>query len=166
MSQNIISPSIEDPKYTSVFLAGGITNCKNWQKEVIKELNDIEKLTIYNPRRTNFDLSNKNINHEQIEWEFERLEKMDIFSMYFCGGASIQPICMYELGRNIIRMQNRFPSDWKKRIVISCEVDYIRKQDVIIQTLLATQNKVFVEHNATPEMHAYYIKRAIRKIER
>ena len=166
MSQNIISPSIEDPKYTSVFLAGGITNCKNWQKEVIKELNDIEKLTIYNPRRTNFDLSNKNINHEQIEWEFERLEKMDIFSMYFCGGASIQPICMYELGRNIIRMQNRFPSDWEKRIVISCEVDYIRKQDVIIQTLLATQNKVFVEHNATPEMHAYYIKRAIRKIER
>ena len=131
MSQNIISPSIEDPKYTSVFLAGGITNCKNWQKEVIKELNDIEKLTIYNPRRTNFDLSNKNINHEQIEWEFERLEKMDIFSMYFCGGASIQPICMYELGRNIIRMQNRFPSDWEKRIVISCEVDYIRKQDVI-----------------------------------
>ena len=163
MSQNIISPSIEDPKYTSVFLAGGITNCKNWQKEVIKELNDIEKLTIYNPRRTNFDLSNKNINHEQIEWEFERLEKMDIFSMYFCGGASIQPICMYELGRNIIRMQNRFPSDWEKRIVISCEVDYIRKQDVIIQTLLATQNKVFVEHNATPEMHAYYIKRVLKR---
>ena len=163
MSQNIISPSIEDPKYTSVFLAGGITNCKNWQKEVIKELNDIEKLTIYNPRRTNFDLSNKNINHEQIEWEFERLEKMDIFSMYFCGGASIQPICMYELGRNIIRMQNRFPSDWEKRIVISCEVDYIRKEDVIIQTLLATQNKVFVEHNATSEMHAYYIKRALKR---
>ena len=166
MSQNIISPSNEDPKYTSVFLAGGITNCKNWQKEVIKELNDIEKLTIYNPRRTNFDLSNKYINHEQMEWEFERLEKMDIFSMYFCGGTSIQPICMYELGRNIVRMQNRFPSDWEKRIVISCEVDYIRKHDVIVQTLLATQNKVFVEHNATPEMHAYYIKRAIRKIER
>ena len=163
MPQNIISPSIEDPKYTSVFLAGGITNCKNWQKEVIKELNDIEKLTVYNPRRTNFDLSNKSINHEQIEWEFERLEKMDIFSMYFCGGASIQPICMYELGRNIIRMQNRFPSDWEKRIVISCEVDYIRKEDVIIQTLLATQNKVFVEHNATPEMHAYYIKRALKR---
>ena len=49
MSQNIISPSVEDPKYTSVFLAGGITNCKNWQEEVIKELNDIEKLTTIDP---------------------------------------------------------------------------------------------------------------------
>ena len=164
-AQVITAPNDEMNRYIPVFLAGGISNCKDWQSKVIEELMD-EKITIYNPRRTHFDVSNKTIKHEQIEWEFRQLEYMRIFSMYFCGGTSIQPICMYELGRNIIRMQNRFPSDWEKRIVISCEVDYIRKQDVIIQTLLATHNKVFVEHNATPEMHAYYIKRAIRKIER
>ena len=163
-AQIITAPNDEMNRYIPVFLAGGITNCKDWQSKVIEELID-EKITIYNPRRKYFNITDKNISYEQIEWEFRQLECMDIFSMYFCGGDSIQPICMYELGRNIIRMQNRFPSDWEKRIVISCEVDYIRKEDVIIQTELATHNKVFVEHNATPELHAQYIKRAIRNIK-
>ena len=85
--------------------------------------------------------------------------------MYYCNDNSDQPICMYELGRNIVRMQNRFPSDWEKRIVISVEDGYRRKADVLIQTELATQNKVFVEANATPDLHAQYIKRAVRSIK-
>lgn len=109
-------------------------------------------------------MSDKNASYNQILWEFERLEKMDIFSMYYCNDNSDQPICMYELGRNIIRMQNRFPSDWEKRIVISIEDGYRRKADVLIQTELATSNKVFVDSNATPDSHAYYIKRAIKSI--
>ena len=90
---------------------------------------------------------------------------MDIFSMYFCDSESVQPICMYELGRNIIRIQNRFPSDWEKRIVISVEDGYRRKADVLIQTELATLNKVFVDANASPDLHAQYIKRAIKSIK-
>lgn len=54
---------------------------------------------------------------------------------------------------------------WEKRIVISVEDGYRRKADVLIQTELATLNKVFVEDNATPNLHAQYIKRAIRSIE-
>ena len=38
MAQIITAPSIELPKFTSVFLAGGITNCKEWQEEVIEKL--------------------------------------------------------------------------------------------------------------------------------
>jgi hypothetical protein len=72
---------------------------------------------------------------------------------------------MYELGRNIVRMQNRFPSDWDKRIVISVEDGYRRIADVLVQTELATKNEVFVETYATPDLHAQYIKRAIRSIE-
>ena len=72
---------------------------------------------------------------------------------------------MYELGRNIVRMQNRFPGDWEKRIIVSVEDGYRRKADVLIQTELATQNKVFVETNASPNLHAQYINKAIRKIE-
>ena len=37
MSQIITAPSIEMPKFTSVFLAGGIVNCKEWQKGVIMD---------------------------------------------------------------------------------------------------------------------------------
>lgn len=164
MSQIITAPSIELPKFTSVFLAGGITNCKEWQKAVIEELAS-EDISFFNPRQEHFDVSDKNASYKQILWEFERLEKMDIFSMYFCNDNSDQPICMYELGRNIVRMQNRFPSDWEKRIVISVEDGYKRKADVYIQTELATLNEVFVDGNATPDVHAQYIKQAVKSIK-
>jgi hypothetical protein len=128
----------------SVFLAGGITNCPKWQNEVIRKLEDFElqSLVIYNPRQEHFDITNPNASYKQIAWEYQYLESMDIFSMYFSDGNSDQPICMYELGRNIIRMQNRFPNDWKERIVITCENGYRRKQDVYIQTRLATQDDI------------------------
>lgn len=164
MAQVITAPSIEIPKFTSVFLAGGITNCKEWQKEVIEKF-EYEDVSLFNPRQEHFDVSDKFASYDQISWEFERLEKMDIFSMYYCNDNSDQPICMYELGRNIVRMQNRFPSDWEKRIVISVEYGYRRKADVIIQTSFATQSKIFVEPDASPDLHAQYIKRAIRSIE-
>lgn len=163
MSQIITAPSTEKLLYPSVFLAGGITNCKNWQKEVIKEL-EFENISIFNPRQENFDITDKNASFKQISWEFERLEQMDIFSMYFCNSESDQPICMYELGRNILKMQNRFPNDWEKRIIISVEDGYKRKQDVIIQTQLCAP-KIFIETDANPINHAFYIKNAIRKLK-
>ena len=163
MAQIITAPSIELPKFPSVFLAGGITNCKDWQKKVIKELK-IHNISLFNPRQEHFDVSDINASFNQILWEFERLEKMDIFSIYFCNDNSDQPICMYELGRNIIRMQNRFPNDWEKRIVISVEDGYKRKADVLIQAELATGGKIFIDGDATPDSHAYYIKRAVRSI--
>lgn len=163
MAQIIIAPHYETPKFTSVFLAGGITNCKEWQKAVIEELK-FEDISIFNPRQEHFNVSDKNASYKQISWEFEHLEKMDIFSMYFCNNDSDQPICMYELGRNIVRLQNKFPSDWEKRIVISVEAGYRRQTDVLIQTELATQNKVFIDTNVTPDLHAQYIKKAIKSI--
>ena len=167
MVQIITAPSIELPKFKSVFLAGGITNCKEWQKEVIENLKyeEYKDVSLFNPRQEHFDVSDKSASYKQILWEFERLEKMDIFSIYFCNNNSDQPICMYELGRNIVRMQNRFPSDWEKRIVISVEDGYRRKADVLIQTELATLNKVFVDTNATPDLHSQYIMRAISSIK-
>lgn len=163
MSQIITAPSIENAKFISIFLAGGITNCENWQKEIIKEL-EFEDITIFNPRQKNFDINDNSASIKQITWEFERLEQMDIFSMYFCNSSSDQPICMYELGRNIIRMQNRFPNDWQDRIIISVENGYKRSQDVIIQTALCASH-LFVDNNVTPQAHAHYIKQKLRKIK-
>ena len=126
-----------------VFLAGGITNCPEWQKDIIKELEkhdrckDSDKtLVLFNPRRDDFsNMTEKDID-EQIEWEFNMLEKMDIFSMYFCKDQ-LQPICLYELGRYIPRMQQRFPEDWASRIAISIEEGYPRRKDVEVQAKLA-----------------------------
>lgn len=163
MIQLITAPSLEKPIYTSLFLAGGITNCKEWQKDVIKEL-DVYDVSIFNPRQESFDISDKSASYRQILWEYERLEQMDIFSMYFCDDNSDQPICLYELGRNILRMQNRFPSDWQNRIIISVEDGYRRKSDVIIQTSLCAPT-LFVDETADPRKHAHYIGNAIRKLK-
>ncbi len=144
----------------SVFLAGGITNCPKWQDEVISKLEyyDLQRLVVYNPRQEHFDITDPNASYKQIAWEYKYLESMDIFSMYFSDGDSDQPICMYELGRNIIRMQNRFPTDWKNRIVITCEDGYRRRQDVYIQTRLAVKDNIVynsLDKHITAIRHCY-----------
>jgi hypothetical protein len=162
MAQIITAPSAENPIYTSVFLAGGITNCKEWQEQVMDEL-EIYDISVFNPRREFFDISDRSAAEKQIAWEYEQLERMDIFSMYFCDDNSDQPICMYELGRNIVRMQNRFPSDWQKRIVVSVEYGYRRRRDVLVQLRLCAQD-IFVDVHATPRSHAFRIKKAFHSI--
>ena len=94
----ITSPEVYHPSddEVSVFLAGGITNCYDWQSEVIaflQKYNDdfhgrLDKLVIYNPRRLTFPIDDPSAAQEQIEWEFKNLEKMDIFSMMFVDGPS------------------------------------------------------------------------------
>lgn len=85
---------------------------------------------------------------------------MDVFSMYFCNSASNQPICMYELGRNVLRMQNRFPSDWEKRIIISIEDGYSRTRDVVMNMGLCASNLLVIT-GASPTVHALRIKKAV-----
>lgn len=147
------------------FLAGGITNCPNWQDEVIKNIKeyssnmgiDLKYLDIYNPRRVNFPIDNPSAAQEQIEWEFKYLEECNIFSMYFCNAPSDQPICMYELGRNIFKIKNEYMGTWEHRIIVSVEKGYKREQDVLIQTKLATNNIIKPFSYATPVSHAMAI---------
>ena len=54
---------IDSNNRISVFLAGGITDCPDWQSEVIKylrryEINNKLDLVVYNPRRKFFDIYN------------------------------------------------------------------------------------------------------------
>lgn len=53
------------------FLAGGITGCKDWQKQVIDYLEnqpDTDNLVIFNPRRENFPINDPSAAEEQIKW--------------------------------------------------------------------------------------------------
>lgn len=139
-------PFDSDDRDVKVFLAGGITNCPDWQSQVIAEAQKYEKkhgggtlehLVLFNPRRQNFPIDDPNAAEEQIKWEYYWLQRMDIFSMFFTSGKSDQPICMYELGRNLARMMERYTCDYDKRIVISVSPDYNRFKDVKIQVGLA-----------------------------
>lgn len=145
---------IKQPGDVFVFLAGGITNCSEWQKEVIRRLENANKLdskldhlVVFNPRRENFPIGDPKAADAQIKWEFNAIEQCDIFSMYFDDGPSDQPICMYELGRNILRMQQKFPASWTSRIVVTAHDGYKRYKDVVVQTQLATKNLISIMKN-------------------
>ena len=132
--------------------------------EVLDLLKDEDdNLIVFNPRRKNFPINDPSASLEQIQWEFDYLEQCNIFSMYFDGPTkSDQPICFYELGRNIERMKMKFPDDWDKRIIITGNYQFKRIDDVVIQTMLASNGKikvnVFDNFNESIEYHANAIK--------
>ena len=150
------------------FLAGGITNCKEWQDAILNKLNEFKidnNLIVFNPRRKKFQINDPTASFDQIRWEFEYLEQCDIFSMYFDSPIeSDQPICFYELGRNIERMKMKFPDNWDKRIIITGNYQFKRMNDVVIQTMLVTNSKikvnVFDNFEESIEHHANAIKDA------
>ena len=162
-------------KALKVFLAGGICKCIQWQDMVIDRFGDeiqidnstYDELYLLNPRRTDW-IEEPGTAERQIEWEFDMIERCDVFTMYFAGGESDQPICMYELGRNLLRMRYEYPTTWKERIVITCNKDYKRLNDVITQVRLATDGLVKVNVVEGDErsvlVHVDEIKKTLRYI--
>ena len=120
--------SIENNTNLKIFLAGGITNCSDWQSYLIKELNDVPNITLYNPRRKNFPMADPNAAEAQISWEFNHLRDADLIIFWFAKG-SLNPIVLYELGM--------WGNSSEIPILIGIDQEYERKQDVITQTLLA-----------------------------
>jgi hypothetical protein len=120
--------SVKNHNNFKLFLAGGITNCPDWQTYVINELKDVPDLTIYNPRRKNFPINDPKASEEQIMWEFNHLRDADIIIFWFSRG-SLNPIVLYELGMWANSRDTIF--------ILGIDPEYERKQDVIIQTQLA-----------------------------
>ena len=117
----------------SVFLAGGITGCPDWQKVVVEELKDLD-IIILNPRRVNFDVTDPNASYKQIGWEHQMLEYADLISYWFAK-ETIQPIVLFELGKYL---------NDSKRKVIGIHPEYPRRTDVEIQTTLVYPEFEFV----------------------
>ena len=127
---------IEAPSYSynpakmgphkSIFLAGGITNCPNWQTDMAYLLSDTH-LTILNPRRSHFPIHDKNAAFEQIKWEYKHLHLATAILFWF-PEETLCPIVLYELGSW---------SPTTKPIFVGIHPNYARRQDVEIQTQLA-----------------------------
>jgi len=130
---------------TKLFLAGGITNCPDWQTDAINAIGTLDEelklnLTIYNPRRPNFDINQTNVVEEQIVWEFDHLKNADIICFWFAKG-SINPIVLYELGK-----WGNSKEGLDKTIIIGCDPEYPRITDVVIQTLLVNENALITDN--------------------
>jgi len=115
-------------RWPSLFIAGGITGCEDWQKALIQSLQR-EEIIIYNPRRENFPIGDSSASEVQICWEFDKLLKADIVSFWFAFGTD-NPIVLYELGM----WGNSQPG---RPIVVGVDEKYTRKTDVLFQTSLA-----------------------------
>jgi len=82
-----------DGNEASLFLAGGISGCPDWQKEIIEKLKDLP-LVLFNPRRASFPIEDKDAARAQIEWEHIHLRKASAISFWFpC--ETLNPIVLY-----------------------------------------------------------------------
>jgi hypothetical protein len=125
----------QTPVRNTLFLAGGITGCPDWQKEMINLLKDVQPLTIFNPRRDDFDVTNPNMSKEQIEWEFCHLRKSAAISFWF-PGETLCPITLLELGKYL--------ENFSTKLFIGCDPGYAREFDVREQTRLSRGRDVTV----------------------
>lgn len=109
----------------SVFLAGGITGCPNWQAVIVEYLRNTA-LTLFNPRREQFPIQDPSASAFQIQWEYNHLRKADAILFWFpC--ETLCPIALYELGA------------WSmtdKPLFVGVHPQYQRRQDIQLQTAL------------------------------
>lgn len=125
----------------SLFVAGWISNCPDWQKEFIAYFRDTS-LALINPRRYDFDVTNPDMEEEQITWEHVHLEKSDAISFWF-PKETLCPITLFEL--------------WKyaksnKQLFVGVDPDFQRKRDIEIQMRLIR-----------PEIKIHYTIEALAK---
>lgn len=128
--------SVENVHNIKLFLAGGITNCPDWQSVLIDDLKEIPNLTIYNPRRKNFPINDPSATEAQITWEYAQLLNADIIIYWFSRG-SLNPIVLFELGR--YGLSSQVP------MIIGIDPEYERKSDVLYQTKLSRPEVPIVE---------------------
>jgi Nucleoside 2-deoxyribosyltransferase like len=125
-AQYLECPAEDAPRYSSVFLAGGITGVEDWQQKA-RTLLAGAPITMFNPRRAAFDVSNGDSAEQQIDWEYRKLADADVILFWFpqCDPkVTVQPIALYELGKTAALGKN---------MVVGTHPDYIRRTDVLEQ---------------------------------
>lgn len=117
-----------------IFLAGGITNCINWQARATEVLANLP-VVICNPRRKVWDLIKAEKIAEQIQWEFLHLEIATQIIFWFERDVT-QPIALFELGTRI---------RGNKPIFIGTHPEYPRRFDIITQAPLYGYNSIIFD---------------------
>ena len=109
----------------SLFLAGGISNCPDWQSQLLELLAGTDWLLI-NPRREDFDSSNPAMTEAQIAWEHRHLRASSAVAFWF-PPQTLCPITLYELGAW---------SMTQKPLFVGVDPQYKRRLDILEQTRL------------------------------
>ncbi|MCA9173039.1 MAG: nucleoside 2-deoxyribosyltransferase domain-containing protein [Planctomycetales bacterium] len=125
----IEAPNRWDGLGASIFLAGGITDCGDWQIHIANRIAAAcgeTPLHVLNPRRADFPMGDPSAAEEQIQWEFQHLRLATAVAFWFCP-PTLNPISLFEYGKHIVG---------SKPIFVGCDPLYARRDDVLIQTRL------------------------------
>jgi len=135
-------PEEYEGKRPIVFMAGGISGCSDWQTTVKHLIHkQCPGLVPLNPRRLNFDVHQKNVHHEQIQWEFDALRKSAVIIFWF-PKETLCPITLYELGTWSV-LHKTHGSD----IIVGTDPKYARAMDVKTQLSLLTESDFPIAHS-------------------
>jgi len=121
----------------SIFIAGGISNCPEWQSDIVK-LFDLDIYDVVNPRREGgFDRTGATA-EEQITWEHGALSQVDNCVFWFpC--ETLCPISLFELGVMLERASRH-----SVKLIVGWHEDYQRAFDLQVQINLATNARDYV----------------------
>lgn len=140
---------VPDNHYT-VFLAGSIEQglAERWQDRTIELLSDREHLTVFNPRRANWDATWEQSIHnpqfkEQVTWELEALDRADLVLFYF-DPATKSPITLLELGLYEHKAHVICPDGfWRKgNVDIVCEMYDIPQYSTLEKAVEEIKNHI------------------------
>jgi hypothetical protein len=134
----------------SVFLAGTIDNGNSvdWQAKATQVLDKYD-INIINPRRDDWDPSWKqSINdpqfNEQVNWELDSLDRVDLIIMYFAEG-SLSPISLLEFGL--------FAKSHK--MAVACDLGYWRRGNIEV---VCARNGIHLYDNIDDLLTDIYIE--------
>lgn len=133
------------PSNLDLFLAGGITNCPDWQSELIARFQGFPGV-VANPRRaTKIDMDGE-MGRTQIAWEYDALHRSAKHIFWF-PEESICPIALYELGAH---------APVGKRLFVGTAPQYPRRFDVVEQMRLVRPD-VVVHDNIDDMLTAFFL---------
>lgn len=123
---------------SSVFIAGGISDCPNWQAEMISII-DTDRYDVVNPRRDGgFDKIGSTA-EAQIRWEFLALSHIESCVFWF-PKETLCPITLFELGK----MLEKARKDSIIRLAIGWHPEYARAFDLSMQIELVGMKKQII----------------------
>jgi len=133
----ITSPEpLEHPFQKSIFLAGGISDCSDWQKDVAERIATETDTIVYNPRRVDFDMSaGEELSRIQIRWEWHAL-RICPFNLFWFPGETLCPITLMEYGSAMERIR-------VGGLMCGTHPNYARRFDIIEQTELMGHVRIF-----------------------
>lgn len=142
------------PSEKSVYLAGGITNCPDWQRKMVQLLSGTD-YTLLNPRQEDFPIDDPNAARQQITWEHYAFRDAKVILFWF-PYETLCPIVLYELGAwsmTDIPLYVGVQPEYKRRADVKIQTELVRPDVEVVYSLEKLAQQV--------RCHQWTIKRSI-----